>query len=73
MITYGTSMMERSPLGNDYWWHKHNEHKAFSDAKKNNLAKWIVTPVGYAAAMEAKKDLEIKGFFFKGQEKSSRK
>ena len=48
--------MEISPLVNDYWWHKHYGYKAFSDAKKKGLAKWIATPVGYAAAMEAKKE-----------------
>ena len=39
-------LMERSPSGNDYQWHKNDEYKAFSDAKKWDLAKWIATQVG---------------------------
>ena len=48
-------LMKRSPLGNDYWWHKHDEYRVLTDAKEKDLAKWIATPVGYAAAMKAKK------------------
>ena len=48
--------MDRSPSGNDYWRHKHDEYRVLTDAKKKGLAKWIATPVGYAVAIKAKKE-----------------
>ena len=49
-------LIEWSPSGKDYWWHNHDEYRVLTDEKENNLAKWIATPVGYAAAMKAKKE-----------------
>ena len=48
--------IERSPSRNDYWGYKHDEYRVLTDAKEKDLAKWIATPVGYAAAMKAKKE-----------------
>ena len=48
--------IERSPSINDYWWYKQDEYRILTDAKEKDLDKWIDTPVGYSAAMKAKKE-----------------
>ena len=50
--------IERSPSRNDYWWYKHDEYSVLTDAKEKNLAKWVATPVGYAAPMKTDKEYD---------------
>ena len=49
-------LIESSLSRNDYWRHKHDEYRVLTDANEKDLDKWIATPVGYSAAMKAKKE-----------------
>ena len=38
------------------WRYKQDEYRVLTDANEKDLDKWIATPVGYSAAMKAKKE-----------------
>ena len=48
--------IERSSSINVYRRYKQDEYRFLTDANEKVLAKWVATPVGYAAPMKAKKE-----------------